>query len=84
MTMIARGSSPWVELLFHDDPAIRAHAQWALGMEWKYQRGWEWWRLWSLPEPPMTLEFVADEPPRGLDRALGWMLALYALWRALR
>lgn len=56
------------------------HARWAFKLahrEWL--RSWRWWR--PIPPAPFEVRFE-DEGP--LEKPVAWLLAAWALWRALR
>lgn len=75
--MVVEGTDPWNRYAFARGP-IGDHARWWLKLQIKYQR-WPWWR--PKPPPPVSTVRLIELGP--YDRALAWLLTLYAIARAL-
>lgn len=75
---VAEGTDPWNRHAM-DTGLIGEHARWWLKLQQKHQR-WPWWR--AFPPPPITEPRIITVGP--YDRALAWLVAAYAIWRALR
>jgi hypothetical protein len=75
-----RARTPWVMLSLRQD-AIGEHARWAMKMSVKYDRP-PAWRFWSIKDLNSPLDHRTFRLS-GVDRALGRLVAYYAVWRAI-
>jgi hypothetical protein len=73
--VVVEGTDPWNRSAFDEGP-FGDHARWWLRLRMREQH-LPWYRI-DFPEQISGLRTIDVTP---LDRALGLLLALYALWR---
>lgn len=82
--MVVEGTDPNNQLIFHRNRVLHEHGKWMLDMRRKYPRAhgdhWPWWRA----TPPPRFSSIRIIHIRPIDRAIAFLVALYAAWEAMR